>query len=153
MSDYAARIELFDTTGSLDVYFEGTNAGATYTSSQYPVTITFTDACRTATINSQQIDFDGLGTNLDAWVVRWDTDTTATFSLTAFTDSVDGAITDSVDDSASATYSTGICGTKTFALDSSSPAYLSSSGSDPIVFSYDQSLATTDDILTVVTVA
>lgn len=54
VSDYAARLALF--SGPVNYYFEGTFSDSVPTmTSQFTFQIEFTDACRTATINSQVI--------------------------------------------------------------------------------------------------
>ena len=132
VTDYAARLTLF---GSESLQFQATLSDdlSTPTSLQ-PFSVSFTDACRTATVVPQTITYTS---------VQWNVDTTSTLTVPAFTDDVDGT----------GSYTLGICGEKKFALDPSTPSFLTMTPGvdpvlDPFTINYSEAFAIeADDIL------
>ena len=130
VTDFLLRRDLF---GTLSLHFQGTVSDSPPSStSPFPFVVDFVDACRTATVVGQAITFSP---------VAWNVDLTASLSVPAFTDSVDST----------GTYTAGIFGVKTFALDAATPSFLTlSPGADQLVdaytIDYDQTAATESDI-------
>lgn len=140
---FQKRRDLLTTLGT-EFYMRRTLTGVSNSdvviTDDFPFTLSYEDACQTATIIEQTITFP---------TVVWYIDFTSTLSVPAFTDTVDGA----TDLPGTGTYPTGVCGEKVVTLDPNI-LFMSSTAdaTDPVlnnfVIDYDQNAgATVDDVI------